>query len=250
MDVKVVTIDFWNTLYHHSGTPEYRKSIRGDLLTRFLKSINYDDGLNIARTFYEATDQYVNSRWNSGSSTSREEILDRLDEYYENRVPMEVLSRLLDEIYRMYTEELRPILVGKGEETLKWLSSRASLYIISDTFTLVGKVLDRILAMDGLIDYFRGRYYSDEIGVKKAASDVMTRIESIEQVAPNQIVHIGDLLETDGALAKREGTNCIIVGRRDHAEQKILPNSSRGPVFGFCEDFSQVKGVISEIINM
>ena len=77
----------------------------------------------------------------------------------------------------------------------------------------------------------------------------MTRIELIEEVAPNQIVHVGDLLETDGALAKREGTHCIIIGRRGATEQEILPNSSNSPVLVFCENFSNVRKAFNEIVN-
>ncbi len=249
MDLKVVTIDFWGTLYHHRGTPEYRKRVITELLTKFLRTINYDDDLKVAQTFYEVTNKYVESRWESGVAPSREDVINHSYEGYGNRIPKEILNRLLEEVYRMYTDELHPTLTDKGEETLKWLSSQASLYIISDTFTIIGNVLDKILDNDGLIKYFKGRYYSDETGTKKAESDVMRRIAMIEGVAPNQIVHVGDLLETDGALAMKEGTHCIIIGKKDLPQQEILLNPGDNPLFAFCENFSNVKEAFNDMVN-
>ncbi len=118
MDLKVVTIDFWGTLYHHRGTREYRKTVRTELLSKFLRSINYDDSLNISETFYEVINIFVESRWDTGIAPSREDILDHSYEYYEKRVPREILNGLLDEVYRIYSGELQPILTENGEETL------------------------------------------------------------------------------------------------------------------------------------
>ena len=151
MDLKVVTIDFWGTLYHHRGTREYRKTVRAELLSKFLRSINYDDSLNISETFYEVINIFVESRWDTGIAPSREDILDHSYEYYEKRVPREILNGLLDEVYRIYSGELQPILTENGEETLKWLSSRASLYLISDTFTIIGNVIEKIMEVSKII---------------------------------------------------------------------------------------------------
>ncbi len=250
MDLKVVTIDFWGTLYHHRGIREYRKTVRTELLSKFLRSINYDDSLNISETFYEVINIFVESRWDTGIAPSREDILDHSYEYYEKRVPREILNGLLDEVYRIYSGELQPILTENGKETLKWLSSRASLYLISDTFTIIGNVIEKIMEKDDLIKYFKERFYSDVTGYKKAEGDVMKRIEMIEGVEPTQIVHVGDLQETDGTLARKEGTHCIIIGKKDPAEPDVLNNSSNSQIFAFCENFSDVKEVFSDMINL
>ena len=50
----------------------------------------------------------------------------------------------------------------------------------SDTFTITGNVIEKIMEKDGLIKYFKERYYSDVTGCKKAEGDVMKRIEMID----------------------------------------------------------------------
>jgi FMN phosphatase YigB (HAD superfamily) len=248
MDIKVVSIDFWDTLYFHKGSPMYREEVRTRELKNCLESLGFENSNNLAETFFETVDKYVKGCWARGICPTEIDTIRHADEHYQGSVPKPILQSLLKTVYETYVGELRPELAHGGREVIEWLSARRPLYLISDTFTLVGSVLDRILMKDGLFSMFTGRFYSDQIGKQKPDSTVIRQIEALEGVSPNQILHIGDLLKTDGELARNSGCRCIIVNRASQDEEDPTTASSKQSSLRYCRDLEQVEVVLSGII--
>jgi len=94
--------------------------------------------------------------------------------------------------------------------TLDLLRRRGlKLGIVSNTF-VPGKVLDRHLAMMGLLPYFPVRIYSGDFGYRKPHRRIFEHaLEQIGAVA-EQTVFIGDRLDTDMLGARRAGMMTVL----------------------------------------
>lgn len=214
---RVVTIDFWNTLYFQAGTAATRSAAETRRLAAALELHGFGHKKEIADRFLAFVDGHIKSVWERGYVPTVENALDEAGE--EFGVSRQLVRILLHELYDLYVTDLKPEPAEGAPEFLRWVSSRWPLYLISDTFTLSGSVLDRVLRRDGLFDLFRGRYYSDEVGCKKIDPQAMRAVIERENVRPSQIVHIGDLPESDGVLAERVGCRFILLGRDREASR-------------------------------
>ncbi len=241
-------MDFWETLFFHKGTPEYRKGVRDFALSRYLEQQNIFDNKEISETFFKTVDDKIKHSWSQGICPIERDIINYLYEYYQGKLTSHMIESLLSLIYDLYINELCPILVDFGKEFLEWCSQYFALYIISDTYTLVGKVLDKILLKYDLLKLFKFRFYSDQIAKQKPDISAIERILSIEKISSSQILHIGDRVDTDGELARVSGCNCIIVRTKIKDSINKFSGSTHMPIF-YCSNLFEVKEIINADIK-
>ena len=117
----------------------------------------------------------------------------------------------------------RPALVPEAKEVLVELSATYRLGLISDTGITPGRVLRQIMEEDGILDYFIHLTFSDEIGFSKPHPDAFLTTLKHLQVSPDQAVHVGDLLRTDIAGAKRVNMRAVQYIGITHDQEEVAP---------------------------
>lgn len=86
------------------------------------------------------------------------------------------------------------------------------LGIVSNTF-VPGKVLDRHLAMTGLLSYFPVRIYSGDFGYRKPHRRIYEHALELIGASAEETVFVGDRLDTDMIGARRAGMTTVLKHR-------------------------------------
>ena len=242
VSIKVLTVDFWNTLYHHRGTPDFRKTVRNQRLLEHCRLEGSTDPEQISGSFFDVINSFIKRRWSMGFSTSKKEIIQHAEQTYSDDCSQEFLERLLTKLYEIYLTDLRPVPFPGALEFIDRTSSRWPLYLISDTYTLPGLVLDAILEHDGCRRHFAGTLYSDRIGTQKPDTSALDEVARCESCTASRIVHIGDLVERDYKLAEQSGAHCVLL--RHSAEWKEKEETNPEVLLGICRDFTEVESLL------
>lgn len=114
----------------------------------------------------------------------------------------EHIARAVEEVDETLTTFPPPLLPGAAEG-IRALASRFKLAIVSDTGFASGRAQDRLLAQDGLLQYFTATIYSMDVGHSKPRPEPFHRALEELGASPHEAVHVGDIERTDiaGALA-------------------------------------------------
>ena len=139
--VKVVTIDFWDTLYRHCRTAEYRKQVRKASLLEYCHRFEIESPEMVADTAFTVIDTFIKNSWKEGVWPSPKAVIEHVEEAFERRYSKKVLEEIIQEINRIYTAILRPELFLGAAEFLHWAKELMSIYLISDTYTIRGETL-------------------------------------------------------------------------------------------------------------
>ncbi len=243
MSIRVITIDFWNTLYKHKGSASARKSIRDKLLLERCLELGYEDCKDVSGTFFDVVNDYIKRQWASGRKVEQSEVIKHCLKIYRNRYSKEIFETLLEELYYLYTTELKPVSYPQSKKFLEWARDIWPLYLISDTYTIVGSVIDNILRSDNYFDLFIARYYSDILGVQKPNPMAIEKIIDEEKISPKQIVHIGDLWERDHKMSLLAGCKFILL-IHDSKNKNKQENTENNSLLGICTSFAEVRKLL------
>jgi putative hydrolase of the HAD superfamily len=114
----------------------------------------------------------------------------------------EHIARAVEEVDETLTSFPPPLLPGAAEG-IRTLASRFRLAIVSDTGFASGRAQDRLLAQDGLLQYFSATIYSMDVGHAKPRPEPFQRAMEALGASPDEAIHVGDIERTDiaGALA-------------------------------------------------
>lgn len=238
----VLSLDYWNTLYRHVGSPSERDQVRVAALLDTCKSLGVAEGETVARTFFSELDSYIKSRWKKEQPTSRDRLLRRLRTKYPQCTEAE-LDLLLETVYRSYITTIKPEPIEGAESFLAWAADYFSLYIVSNTYSLPGILLARVLALDHLDSFFSGALFSDALGVQKPNTLALKHIAATEGCSPETMLHIGDLLDSDYELALRFGCRFVLFSSELSTERSDL---APGVFRGKARDFSHLRQILEE----
>lgn len=242
---KVLSIDFWGTLFIDETDTDAHRAVRNRAYSELLQNAGLHDSMPIADTFFELLESLVRSDWVAGRPPNRVEIVRRASTYYGGIIPEDLVERMLDLTYELYANQLLPKPIEGASEFARWASQRWPLYLNSDTYVLPGMVLDQIVQKTGLFKHFAGRLYSDQLGKSKPDQTSIEMISAREGISPAEIVHIGDMLETDGHLAMLAGATGILVNA--HGARQNQENLRLDAGLLFCNDLRHVRYVLERL---
>lgn len=244
--MRVLTLDFWNTLYHHRGSPKYQAEVRATKLLEYCDARGITDAQTVATTFFDVLDRFVRDCWDKKVCSMPDAILHHAITHYENKLSQEAALELMALIKHIYMTALKPELFTGAAEFVQWAKTRFRIYLISDTYVIRGETLDALLRADNLRDAFQACFYSDVVGVEKPNTAAIERIRATTQVGVGDIIHIGDHLERDYELARRAGCRFIHLCHDSHAQ---IPDVELAPqVFiARCYSFRELQAVIAAI---
>lgn len=225
--VQVISLDFWETLCFHVGAADARRLARERALSAVLAGIacQEPEATAVATEYFGVVDRFVKSSWADGRCPTRAESIAEAFAHFDGAVSTEACDLLLAAIYDLYATDLLPLLASDARSFIEWAAPRYPLYLVSDTYTLPGNVIDRILKRHQLFNYFKARLYSDELGFKKPDPRAMLSILEREGGLPaSALLHVGDRFDTDGAAALAVGCQCVVLAPTGDVAE-ALPDS-------------------------
>jgi putative hydrolase of the HAD superfamily len=203
--IKAVTFDLWNTLiveknYTELRVEAFRKALLGEGISRTLEEV---------LKAHEAATARYNRVWaEEHRHFPNEERLNLSLELLGVELPNDVKAHVAREFAEAFLRDPPELNYGV-EETVRCLSAKMKLGIISDTGFTPGSVIRRYLAEKGLLSFFSAMVFSDELGYCKPDVRAFRRALGLLRVTPAEAVHVGDLLRTDVAGAKAAGMKAV-----------------------------------------
>ncbi len=207
--IKLVTFDLWDTILSSDNI-----SLCTNWRVNKMKDYLIDKKINIEeqkiRDGFDLTWEYFKTEWLNNSYTPHpmdltEYLLRNIGIFEECKEDKEKLC----EILASSVLEETPSLVKHASETIKELSLKYKLAIVSDTGFAGGKYLRKVLEKYDLLKYFSSFAFSDEIGVSKPDIKMFNYVLSNLQIKPEDSIHIGDMAETDIEGAKNAGMYAV-----------------------------------------
>ena len=210
--IKAVTYDLWNTLVHNRNYGEFRLPA----LKRTLRDHGY---------FFE--DAVVDDAYLGGFRHSGVVIRSENHRHVETaEIVGEVLRLLevkdegvLNELVPMYEDSFLcdPPRLKEGVFEALEFTRRYMVGLVSVTGVSPGRHVRGVLSSHGIIDYFDALIFSDEVKWVKPSVKLFQSVVQAFDMAPEDIVHIGDSMKGDVVGAKKSGMRVIWVKTKEQS---------------------------------
>ncbi|MBC7075805.1 MAG: HAD family hydrolase [Syntrophomonadaceae bacterium] len=202
--LQAITFDFWNTLYKLSAHKEVASKRAWDV-KEALGELGFDFSVAEISAVFKATWEkaYFYQRVYGKEIGPRGHIKEIL-----KQIGVTLGTDAEEKVYSAYTGTLleMPPEVNHGvSEILSLFSQRFKLAVICNTGVTPGIILRKIMARDGIIDWFDFLVFSDEVGFAKPSEKIFQYTLKNLNMGNNNAVHIGDDAITDVIGAKKAG---------------------------------------------
>jgi putative hydrolase of the HAD superfamily len=205
--MKLITFDFWNTLFLDRDECVRNKKRLSFAFERFQKykaSLNPND-VNAA---FEVASEFFNRQWYELKARTMDQHFDKLVNHLEMQVSEKDRTDIVDYFETILLQH-PPVLVPNAAESVRFAGSGRKVGLISDAGYSPGRTLKKLLESHGIQDSFRSFSFSNETGFLKPSPECFWKILNDLHMKPEDAVHIGDLEETDIIGAKRLGMKAI-----------------------------------------
>lgn len=208
MNLKVITIDFWNTLFD-SANAEKRNSLRINTFLKVTDKLDYYIKYDEIEKTIAASWEYFNKMWIEQEITPT--AID-LVQFFWDYLKLPANQEAMNSIANQFANSILdypPNLLAGVENSLRELSKEYKLAIISDTGFSPGEVLKKLLKKENIFKYFDEFSFSNETGVAKPNKAAYFHILNKLDCVPEFALHIGDIERTDIVGAKQIGMKAI-----------------------------------------
>jgi putative hydrolase of the HAD superfamily len=205
--IKLITFDFWNTLFVDRGE-ELRNEMRKDFALSRLEKYKPDLTRDEVSSAFEVARLNFELQWRTFTSSTMKDYV----QVVCKELSISISSNDQEEIVEFFETVLlqhQPLLIPNAGEAVRNAKTRLRVGLISDTGYSPGTTLRKILGAHGIESYFDSFSFSNETGYLKPRLESFLRILHDLKIRPEESVHIGDLEHTDIAGAKRLGMKAI-----------------------------------------
>lgn len=222
MSLKVITIDFWNTLFNFENR-ENRTQYREQVVVRELTKLGHTIPEEVLKDAFREIWNFFNKEWLENQRTPTTKELIRHFWKYLRLAENPGVCSVLVTAFSEGTLHYPPVLLPGVERALKILSKDYTLAIISDTAFSPGSVLKRLMRNVGIERYFSAYSFSDETGVSKPHEAAFLKVLKELHCEPQNALHIGDIEKTDILGAKQLGMKAILFKGDKDSSVNISP---------------------------
>jgi FMN phosphatase YigB (HAD superfamily)/predicted kinase len=220
---RVVSFDCWQTLLTEEDWP-WAHSLRVMALRDAARDAGHDiDQDTAARAFDAAWERHV-GLWQEGRVSGAAEIASwGLAELgiSDRHSALEHLVRRFEEA----SHTSRVVALEGSRDLLAALDARGTpCVLVCDTGLTPGRVVRRLLDRVGLLGHLRVAAFSDEVGAPKPAPEPFLAALEPLGVAPDHVLHVGDLRRTDVAGARALGMQTARI-RAPHDDESEEPDA-------------------------
>ena len=207
--LKAITFDFWQTLYADSEEKwQKRQAIRVKRCYAYLKSRGYACTLTDVEFGLEEAYNLVMSLWHQHKGISIKRCMQRFAEVLEIRLEEVDLDQLIECLGAAFLEA-PPRMIPHVKPVVSRLNENYPLGIISDSALTPGSFVRKLMARDGILQFFTAFTFSDETDYTKPQIVQFHSTLTELHAKPAEAVHIGDIFRTDIVGAKNAGMKAI-----------------------------------------
>lgn len=245
MSIKLITIDFWNTLFDSSGGLE-RNKLRLKILIEETDKLGYFINQEDLNEVIQSSWDYFNSIWFDEQRTpSSFELIEFIWKKFNFQYNHKVIQNIANK-YSTTILKIPPKPVQNAVNILHQLKQKYKLAIISDTGYSPGKVLRELLKKENILDIFDSFSFSDETGFSKPHPKAFQKIFDDLNIEPKDALHIGDIERTDIVGAKQLQMKAI---RFSGDTQSFIPKDNPDITIADAEvfDWNDIPEIIEKI---
>lgn len=202
--IRAISFDLWGTII--KGNPEYKQR-----RTAYLQQFCDMHGDEIQRII-------------DGVKKDTDHCVEQFGVHYESEAVHQMILNGLDikdigsDTFKTASEQLfmehPPILIGNAAETLKTLREEGYRIILSSNTVLMnGSVLETVLSMLDIYEYFDMMLFSNELNVSKPNPEFYKHVHMFSGTQRQNIIHVGDNEITDVKGAMNYGINAYHLGK-------------------------------------
>ncbi len=208
MALKVITIDFWNTLFDSSNAQERNKH-RNLSIYQTISDLGIEITEKQIKDAISASWAHFNENWikNMRTPLPRETV-----EFFWSYLSLTFDEQSISKIVRLFETiilDFPPKLMDGAGEALDVLSRKYKIGLISDTGFTPGKILKLVMQKNEILNFFGDFSFSDETGVAKPHPEAYLKILNRFDCSPQYAIHIGDIEQTDIEGAIKLGMKAI-----------------------------------------
>ena len=208
--LRVVTLDYWDTIYVGASVParvERRRQALAHMVQRIGAEVLATDFDRLYRAAAVEADRWWREEHRGYSTADRIRwLLAQLA--IERPLDCEYIAQAVAAVDETLVAYPPPLLEG-AREALEWLDARYALAIISDTGFASGRAQNRVLEQDGIRQFFSATIYSMDVGHAKPRPEPFHAALAALGVAPGDALHVGDIERTDVAGALGVGMRAV-----------------------------------------
>lgn len=208
--LRVITLDYWDTIYHGASVP-VRVKRRQEALSRMLTRLGHHMAPDEFERLYRASAIEAERWWREEHRgyTTADRIRWLLAQLSIERPDRcEHIDEASAEVDASLTQYPPPLLPG-AREALERLAERFTLAIVSDTGFASGRAQDLLLEQDGVRRHFSATVYSMDVGHAKPRPEPFRAALTALGAAPHEALHVGDIERTDIAGALGVGMRAV-----------------------------------------
>lgn len=202
-----ITFDWWGTLYCHRET----RSRRVRQIAETLSDHGYSFPLEAIDAAYRVGAERFDREWREGRLYPPAQWLADTLEQLPASLPEESFLDLQRQLEDAMLDSPPSLAPGAAPVLADLHRAGLRLGIISDTGLTVGRVMRCILARDGILQYFSGFAFSDEVGCPKPHRRAFQCVLEQLGLRPEDAAHVGDLPHTDIRGAREAGMCAILM---------------------------------------
>lgn len=221
--VTAVTFDLWETLlFEKDGASSLRSRCRCENLTQAFREFGMDVPVERVASALDKTISSLLPVWDANKDVSHLEQIHLLLRYATDGSTVsdnDVIGKL-SSAYISPVFEIRPYLNPDAVGVLRCLKDQGKfLGLICNTGLTPGFGLRRLLAENGVVEYFDMMIFSDEVGIRKPDPRIFHLFTDRFKVRRTEVVHVGDNLKSDVLGAMNAGLKAIwFVGKEGKDE--------------------------------
>jgi len=228
MPIRAITFDFWSTLFRDANS-EPRQQIRIDALAR-AAGVSTEKASSALQPVWS---EFYRSHIEDQRTLTPQDAARIAGANLGAVIEEPVLSQLA-EVFATAILVHSPEPIENALEAVRAAAEVRPAGLISDTGVSPGSSLRQLLDRHHFTPFFRSMTYSDEVGVSKPRSPMFETAARSLGVAPDELLHIGDLERTDIAGAKGVGARAVLFAG-EHPES--LNHTQADYVFTAWSDF-------------
>ncbi|MDX1512425.1 MAG: HAD family hydrolase [Gammaproteobacteria bacterium] len=247
--IKAITFDLWDTVIHDdsdepkrraAGVPSKREARRQLAVDAFTARSDIDR--RDVLTAYETMEAAFNHVWHDQLVTwTVSERIAVLERGLGHDLPSNERRALALALEEMEVQ-IPPDPIPGVAEALEQLSARFRLGVVSDAIYSPGRCLRQWLEMHGLIRFFSGFAFSDEVGHSKPHRSMFESVAGQLGVRVEQMLHIGDRDHNDVKGPHRLGMKAILfTATRDRDKDATEADA-------ICEHYADLPGIIERVV--
>ena len=212
-NIRAVTFDLWETLlFERDGASSRRTIARSRNLHKALNRLGAKILPEQIESALKETTLSLLDIWETNKDVTYLDQI-RLIIRYASKNLITTKDEWIEELTSAYISpilEVPPYLNPDAQKVLEWLKNQGKLIgIICNTGLTPGIGLRRLLANEGVAEYFDLMIFSDEEGIRKPDPRIFQLAAQKLNIKPHEAVHIGDNLKTDVWGAQGGGFKAI-----------------------------------------